>query len=53
MALKTCKSRIVFTLNSKEAANWVRQPINKLAFTDAFSKGMHIKEKLYNCYNVT
>ena len=35
-ALKTCKSGIVFTLNSKEAANWLRQPLNEIAFTDAF-----------------
>jgi hypothetical protein len=47
-ALKTCKSGIVFTLNSKEAANWLRQPLNEMAFTDAFSKGSHIKERLYN-----
>jgi hypothetical protein len=47
-ALKTQRSGIVFTLNSKEAANWLRQPENEIAFTDAFSKGSHIRERLYN-----
>jgi len=47
-ALKTCKSRIVFTLNSKEVANWVRQLMNNIAFTDTFSKGLHIRERLHN-----
>jgi hypothetical protein len=47
-ALKTRKSGIVFTLNSKEAANWLRQLLNEIAFIDTFSKGLHIKERLYN-----
>ncbi len=35
-------------LCSKEAANWIRQPENEIAFTEAFSKGAHIRERTFN-----
>jgi len=47
-AHKTKKNAILFTLNSKEAANWVREPGNEETFADAFSKGSHIRDRLYN-----
>ena len=47
-ALQTCKRALVLTLNSREAANWIRQPENKMAFTKAFLKGSHIRERTYN-----
>ena len=47
-AYKTKKNAILFTLNSKEAANWVRELGNKEMFTNAFSKGSHIRDRLYN-----
>ena len=34
--------------NSKEAENWVREPGNKEMFANAFSKGSHIRDQLYN-----
>ena len=46
-ALKTKKSAILLTLNSKEAANWIREPSNEITFADAFSKGAHIREREY------
>jgi hypothetical protein len=47
-ALWTQKGTLVLTLCSKEAANWVRQPMNEIVFTDDFSKGSHIRERLFN-----
>ena len=47
-ALRTRKGALVLTLCSKEAANWVRQPMNEIVFTDNFSKGSHIREWLFN-----
>ena len=47
-ALRTRKGALVLTLCSKEAANWIRQPENEIAFTEAFSKGSHIRERTYN-----
>jgi hypothetical protein len=42
--LQTQKGALVLSLCSKEAADWVRQPLNELAFTEAFLKGSHIRE---------
>jgi hypothetical protein len=47
-ALQTQKGGLVMTLNSKEAANWLRQLEHKIAFTEGFSKGSHIRERTYN-----
>ena len=47
-ALQTQKGALVLTLHSKEVANWVRQPMNEIAFIDDFSKGSHIRERLFN-----
>jgi hypothetical protein len=47
-ALWTRKGVLVLTLCSKEAANWIRQPKNEIAFTEVFSKGSHIRERTYN-----
>ena len=46
--LKARKNAILLTLSSKEAANWIRDPGNEIAFTEAFSKGAHIREREYN-----
>ena len=46
-ALKTKKKAILLTLNSKEAAIWIREPGNEATFADAFSKGAHIREREY------
>ena len=45
---KTRKNAILLTLNSKEAANWVREPGNEETFANTFSKGVHIREWEYN-----
>jgi hypothetical protein len=47
-ALQTRKGVLVLTLNRKEAANWVRQPEHKIAFTEGFSKGSHIRERSFS-----
>jgi len=38
-ALKTKRGAILLTLNSKEAAIWIREPENEMVFADAFIKG--------------
>lgn len=43
-ALQTQKGRLVMTLNSKEAASWLRTPEYEIAFTESFSKGSHIRQ---------
>jgi uncharacterized protein YoxC len=47
-ALQTRKGGLVLTLNSKEAASWLRQTEHEMAFTEGFSKGSHIRERCYN-----
>ena len=47
-ALKSRKNTILLTLNSKEAVEWLRDPANEMAFTSAFSKDSHIRERAYN-----
>jgi len=46
--LKTKKNTLLLTLNSKEVANWVREPGNEEMFADSFAKGAHIRDRLYN-----
>jgi hypothetical protein len=45
---KTKRNVILLTLNSKEAANWVREVGNEETFANAFSKGVHIWDREYN-----
>ena len=45
--LKTKKNAVLLTLNSKEAVNWIREIGNEMTFADAFSKGVHIREREY------
>jgi hypothetical protein len=47
-ALKTQKHAVLITLNSKEAAAWIRRIENEIAFTNTFSEGSHIRERTYN-----
>jgi len=47
-ALQTYKGALVLTLNSKEAVTWIGQPEIEMAFTEAFSKGLHIRERIFN-----
>jgi hypothetical protein len=46
--LQTWKGELLLTLNSKEAASWLRTLEHKIAFTDGFSKGSHIRERIFN-----
>ena len=39
---KTKRNTILLTMNSREAANWVREMGNKEMFSNAFLKGAHI-----------
>ena len=45
---KTKKNAILLTLNSKEAANWLRKVEIEVAFVNSFSKGAHIREREFN-----
>ena len=45
---KTKRNAILLTLNSKEAASWVREVGNEETFANTFSKGSHIREREYN-----
>lgn len=47
-ALQTRKGGLVLTLNSKEAASWLRIPEHEIAFTEGFSRGSHIRERIFN-----
>ena len=47
-ALQTRKGGLVLTLNSKEAASWLRIAEHEIAFTKGFCKGSHIRERTYN-----
>jgi hypothetical protein len=47
-ALQTWKGGLVMTLNSKEAASWLRIPEHEIAFTESFSRGSHIRQWTYN-----
>ena len=47
-ALKSHKNAVLLTLNSKEAADWFKDPMVEEAFTRMFSEGSHIREKAYN-----
>jgi len=48
VALKAQKCAILLTLNSKEAAKWLRIVPNEVAFTRKFSAESHIRERLHN-----
>jgi hypothetical protein len=47
-ALKTQREVVLLTLSSKEVAEWIRETLNEIAFTKAFSEGSHIRERLYS-----
>jgi hypothetical protein len=47
-AIQTRKGGLLMSLNSKEAASWLRIPEHEIAFTDIFSKGSHIRERTFN-----
>ena len=47
-ALKARKRAILLTLNSKEAAKWIRIIPNEVAFTKKFSVESHIRERLHS-----
>jgi hypothetical protein len=38
----------VLMLNSREATSWLRIAEHKMAFTEEFFKGSHIRERSYN-----
>jgi hypothetical protein len=46
--LQTRKGGLLLTLNSKEAANWLRILEHEMAFTEGLSKGLHIRERIFN-----
>ena len=45
---KTKRNAILLTLNSREAATWVKEVGNEETFANAFSKGAHIRAREYN-----
>jgi hypothetical protein len=47
-AHKTRREAVILTLSSKEAADWLREPQNEVAFTKAFSEGSHIRDRTYS-----
>ncbi len=47
-AFKTRRQAVLLTLNSKEAANWIREPLNEMEFTKSFSTDSHIRERTFN-----
>jgi len=48
MLFKTHRQALVLVLNSKDAATWISNPEIKIAFTKAFSEGLHITARKYN-----
>ena len=38
----------MLTLDRKEVVAWIKQPEIKIAFTEAFTKGLQIAERMYN-----
>ena len=47
-AAKGRRQTILLTLNSKEAAQWLRETDSEIAFTSTFSEGSHIRERAFN-----
>jgi hypothetical protein len=47
-ALQTCKGVLVLTMNSREAASWLRSLEHEMAFIEDFFKGSHIRERSFN-----
>ena len=45
-ALKTRGKAVLLTLNSKEAASWIREPLNEEEFSSGFSMESHIRESV-------
>lgn len=45
---KTKNQMLLLTLDSKATAEWIRELLNEILFIDAFSKGVHIRERTYN-----
>jgi len=48
VALKMRGQTVLLTLNSKEAAKWIREPGNKEMFANRFSAEAHIRERSFN-----
>ena len=44
----TKKGAIILTLDSKETAIWIREPINEATFANSFAKGAHIRDREYS-----
>ena len=47
-ALKMCGKAVLLMLNSKEAASWIREPLNKEEFSSSFSVELHIRERTFS-----
>ncbi|KAI6130827.1 hypothetical protein EV401DRAFT_1797629, partial [Pisolithus croceorrhizus] len=45
---RLCNQGILLELNSVEAATWVKNPLNKLIFTEQLSSKIRIKDRQYN-----
>jgi len=45
---KTHRQALVLILNSKDPVAWIKQPEIEIAFTVAFSEGLHITSRKYN-----
>jgi len=48
VALKTRSKAVLLMLNSKEAASWIREPLNKVEFSSGFSMESHIRARTFN-----
>ena len=47
-ALKMCGKAVLLTLSSKEAVNWIREPLNETEFSTDFSAESQIRERSFN-----
>ena len=47
-ALKTRGKAVLLTLSSKEAVNWIREPLNETEFSTDFSAELQIRERSFN-----
>jgi len=47
-ALKTRGKTLLLTMNSRSAADWVRETDIEMKFTDAFSISSHVRQRTYN-----
>jgi len=47
-AFKMRNKALPLTMSSKEAVEWIKDPVNETIFANTFSEGLHIRERVYN-----